>query len=268
MNNFSRRTAFVLIELLSVIAVIGILAAILLPALARAREAARRTSCLANLSQIGMAMHCYAREHDNALPWSGGNSNADCLAYFYRDYLPEMDVFTCPSDADNFYRGEMTLTDENDKPYFLFTLPDTSFSLRQSYDYLGVYTAQPITLPHPSRMPPRVPVVWDIMSGLMKNTEKEKLLLADDRSAVWSPGMVNHVPTGGNVLWLDGSVTFERNIFWQAPNMPAATPGIALNADPSAIQRSEPTRATAWPLYNPAKPPGEIRFTPGKSFAR
>lgn len=64
----ARRGAFTFVELLVVIAIVGILAALLLPALARAKESARKTSCLNRLRQWNQALHLYAEDNEGTLP--------------------------------------------------------------------------------------------------------------------------------------------------------------------------------------------------------
>lgn len=80
MNTQNRkRRGFTLIELLVVIAIIAILAAILFPVFARARENARRTSCMSNLKQIGLGFMQYAQDYDERYPgWveMGNSCNA------------------------------------------------------------------------------------------------------------------------------------------------------------------------------------------------
>jgi prepilin-type N-terminal cleavage/methylation domain-containing protein/prepilin-type processing-associated H-X9-DG protein len=92
-----RRRGFTLIELLVVIAIIAILAAILFPVFARAREAARSSSCLSNLKQIGVGTQMYLQDYDGLfLPW--GQTTTTCPAAIVDPYIKNKAVWVCPSE--------------------------------------------------------------------------------------------------------------------------------------------------------------------------
>lgn len=120
-STFARRNAFTLIELLVVIAIIAILAAILFPVFARARENARRASCMSNLKQIALGFMMYTQDYDDRFPYySGGGEMA-----FIFPYVKSAQVFRCPSsglvdqhDADmsSYYSTEYGMPASYDSP--------------------------------------------------------------------------------------------------------------------------------------------------------
>jgi prepilin-type N-terminal cleavage/methylation domain-containing protein/prepilin-type processing-associated H-X9-DG protein len=95
--------AFTLIELLVVIAIIAILASILFPVFARARENARRSSCMSNLKQIGLGVLQYTQDFDERLPRSIADGNprpaSDTVFFQISPYIKSEQIFRCPSDS-------------------------------------------------------------------------------------------------------------------------------------------------------------------------
>ena len=97
-------SGFTLIELVVVIAIILILAAILLPVFELATKAAERVSCLANVRHIGWAAQVYAQDNDLYLPPAlidvPGSSLKDCWDILLQPYLGTVDIYLCPADEN------------------------------------------------------------------------------------------------------------------------------------------------------------------------
>lgn len=124
------KKAFTLIELLVVIAIIAILAAIVFPVFARAKEAAKKISCLSNVRQIGMSYQMYATDNDDFLPLTLDSQSSwvdQC-----QPYLKSRAILRCPSDTSSNW-DDPTASKRRKTSYFInfymtgdFTLEDGS----------------------------------------------------------------------------------------------------------------------------------------------
>lgn len=108
------RKAFTLIELLVVIAIIAILAAMLLPALSRAKQKAKRANCLSNLRQWGIALHIYTVDNLDGIPRDGMGHNGS--------YAP-----------GDVYNGEQTGVHSDPHAWFNLLPPDIAERTLDSY---------------------------------------------------------------------------------------------------------------------------------------
>jgi prepilin-type N-terminal cleavage/methylation domain-containing protein len=108
--NASRRAGFTLVELLVVIAVIGVLVALLLPAVQQAREAANRMSCRNNLKQLGLALHSYESTYSR-LPGIGVSPNQYSIHTYLLPHLEQQNLknLVNPSEPLFFFAGTSTI---------------------------------------------------------------------------------------------------------------------------------------------------------------
>jgi prepilin-type N-terminal cleavage/methylation domain-containing protein len=226
------RRAFTLIELLVVIAIIAILASLLLPALASAKERSRRAACLSTARQFILATHLYAGDNQEWLPRGDtdaqgtNDSHTPVLstntAYTLLRYLSVLKTLDCPNLAKSF---------ERQAGWRVHT--DTGYGLAIGYHYLGGHANTPWPLRD------EAPDVKDTWTSPQKTTDDPSwVLLADlniycrsfprilaphaargpvikeERDHEANPDYYNLTPRdigarGGNVGLLDGSVAWR-----------------------------------------------------------
>ena len=135
----SRRTAFTLIELLCVIAIIGLLASLLLPVVTTVMESAHTTRCMSNLRQLGMAVNAYANDHQNTFPKVETDptnpvyepeAEARPLAEVLAPYSITPENLRCSADE----KAQLNYPKEGGGPKSFFATKGSSYEWRPMFD--------------------------------------------------------------------------------------------------------------------------------------
>ncbi|MBN1787165.1 MAG: type II secretion system protein [Sedimentisphaerales bacterium] len=208
MKRKREKSGFTLVELLVVIAVIALLLAILIPAMHKAKETARRVVCATHVRQIGAGIAVYAENNDGVLPWYGGVDPSFKSPFTCKIDIPYNPAGDCPKDKE----GHPFLAYRDTAPG---VLPDGSLRpFRLACLYAAGIIDEPKLFYCPSETQPRY-LYKNYIDPLPPNTSKEWGTL---------PQKINTGPDAHGNQWVRTGYTYyptspktPMNLLWQAP---------------------------------------------------